>query len=72
MEIDNQEPTSTTAGWVDVYLVTESGERVFKRRVANTHNEDEIHALHSEMCRALAPSPTTPLPMDRVVLVKYP
>lgn len=66
------QPLSHPAGWVDVFLINVSGERDFKRRVECPPTEDGIHELHSEMCRALAPSPTTPLSLDQVVLVKYP
>tara|TARA_Y100000593_G_C4115316_1_gene239971 strand:- start:252 stop:470 length:219 start_codon:yes stop_codon:yes gene_type:complete len=72
MEIDNHEAPKPTAGWVDVYVIKEGGEREFKRRVERPPTEDEMHALHSEMCRALAETPTTPLPMDGVVLVPFP
>jgi len=63
--------TDPKPGWVDVYLI-EGERRVFKRRVDHPPGEDGMYALHSEMCRALAPSPASPLPLDRVVLVTYP
>ena len=72
MEIDSQEAPKPTTGWVDVYLITEGGDREFKRRVEKPADEDALYLLHSEMCRALARTPTTPLPMDRVLLVEYP
>ncbi len=58
-------------GWVDVYLI-EGGRRVFKRRMARPSDDDELHVIHSDMCRELAPSPLTPLSLDQVILVTYP
>lgn len=67
---DTTEATPTN-GWVDVYVVV-SDQNHFRRRVDKPPDEEGLLKLHNEMCRALAPTPTTPLPWDQVVLVTHP
>jgi len=72
-EPENMETTTEapTNGWVDVFVVV-GGQNQFRRRVDKPPDEDGMLKLHNEMCRALAPTPTTPLPWDQVVLVSHP